>query len=308
MVLDYAEAYQAAVDEQYAADRRSQALWNTKNNNKIEWTGPNSIKVSNMDIKNGRRNRKRNTIGAVDSANYSLEWTTYKLSFDREWEISVDERDVDDTNGIATIAKITDEFNRTKKVPEQDKYMFSKLYQEKVKRDTTGDGLIEKSLDAKNVLDVFDDLMTEMDEAGIVGQRTLYVTNPVHKLLKQAETLNRYTVINGEGGAINRAVHSLDDVQIVPVPSERMMTEYDFDSDDAVATAAAKQINMFIINDDVHLAPSKYDFAGFQAPSALTRGNYLYYESEFSDVFILKNKVKGYAAVTEPAKGGNSSK
>lgn len=306
MVLNYAEAYQAAVDEQYASERKSQALWNTANNSKFDWAGPNSIKVSMMDIKGGRRNRKRNTIDGVKSADYSLDWETYKLSFDRDWEVSVDPSDVDDTNGIATIVKVTDEFNRTVKVKEQDKYMFSKLYQEKLQRDKTGNGLVEKELTPENILEVFDDLMVQMDEASVTGTRTLYVTNPVRRILKQAETLGRYPVINADNGAINRTVYSLDDVNIVSVPSELMKTDYDFDND-GVVKAGAKQIQMFLIAEGVHIAPSKYNFVGFQEPATLTKGNYLYYEREFSDVFILQNKVAGYAAVTAPDKAATGN-
>ena len=132
-LLNYAEAYGQAVDEKYAAIRTSDSLWKTPANNSLRWDGPNHVKVPMVSILDGRRDRKRNNVALGKMADYSNDWEDFKLAFDREWETSVDPRDVDDTNGIMTIAKITDEFNRTLKVPEQDKYMYSKLFKEMVR-------------------------------------------------------------------------------------------------------------------------------------------------------------------------------
>lgn len=306
-LLNYAEAYGQAVDERYAAIRTSDSLWKTPANNSLRWDGPNHVKVPMVSILDGRRDRKRNNVALGKMADYSNDWEDFKLSFDREWETSVDPRDVDDTNGIMTIAKITDEFNRTLKIPEQDKYMYSKLFKEKVRIEgAENDGIINLELTEQNVLRQFDKMMTAMDEAEVEGNRTLYITPAVNELLKNAQITNRFAMANGSGD-IQRTVHSLDDVTINVVPSSRMKTDYDF-TVGAADKAGAQQIQMFLIAENVHVAPDKYQFAGLQEPSALTQGNYLYYESEFADVFMFQNKSKGYAAVVKPADTANAGK
>jgi hypothetical protein len=302
--LNYAEGYGQAVDERYSAIETSADLWNASANSMVKWNGSKHVKIPRVDVKDGRRDRTRNQLGTPSIADYSNEWDDYELKFDRYWSTSVDPVDVDETNGIMTITKITDEMNRTLKVPEKDCYMYSKLFQEKARLSKDGSGIIQQKLDESNVLKAFDDMMVSMDESEVTGTRTLYVTASVNAMLKRADIANRYASINGQ--AIIRTVHSIDDVNIKVVPSRRMLTHYDF-SNGAVPATDAKQIEMFLITDGIHLAPNKYSFVGITAPNALTQGNYLYYEREFSDVFMLTNKQAGYSAVIDPGTSSSSN-
>ena len=59
--------------------------------------------------------------------------------------------------------------------------------------------------------------------------------------------------------------------------------------------ASAKQINMFLVHPSAILTPSKYAFVGMEAPAAGTKGDYIYYEKEYSDVFILNNRTGAIA-------------
>jgi len=301
MVLNYAGKYQQAISEAfYDENLRSQALWNSPSNSFITFDGAKHIKVPRLTVDEGRRDRKRATITAP-TANYSNDWDGYELAFDRYWETLVDPLDVDETNMVTSIANITRAFNLQQKLPEMDRYMFSKLYNEKVALDTDKTGLHTDTLSEANVLEAYDQAMANMDEARVPSQgRFLYVTPQINKLLKSAEAKNRAAQIAGNGN-LSRAVYSLDDVEIVVVPSDLMQTAYDF-TVGSVASTDAQQINMFLISNGVQIAPEKYSFVGMDAPSAATSGNYHYYEQAYADVFLLKPRHAGIEFFTDAPK------
>ena len=60
-------------------------------------------------------------------------------------------------------------------------------------------------------------------------------------------------------------------------------------------SGSAKQINLFLVHPSAILTPSKYAFVGMEAPAAGTKGDYIYYEKEYSDVFILNNRTGAIA-------------
>ena len=202
---------------------------------------------------------------------------------------------------MVSIANITRQFNLDSKMPEKDREMFSKLYQQKVKHDGQ-DGVHTESVDETNVLKLFDEMMSNFDEARIPAQgRILYVTPKMNSILKRADAMNR-TVVISDPSAITRTVHSLDEVTINVVPSDLMQTTFDF-SVGSKLKSDAKQIEMFLISNGVQIAPEKYSFVGFDQPSASTSGNYLYYEQSYDDVLLLSTKTKGYEVVVGNATG-----
>lgn len=302
--LNYAEVYSKAVDDHYANIRTSDKLWKTPTTNKVEWTGGKHIKVPSVSVASGRSDRTRNSLEKGKIAEYSNEWQDFVVEFDREWETTVDPKDVDETNYLTTIAKITDTFNTDWKIPEQDMFMYSQLFKRKIELDGANSvDVRSKVLTEDNIIETFDDMMCQMDEAGVTGARHLYVTYPVRNMLKNASFKNRVATMNGEGD-ITRSIHSLDDVDINPVPSRLMKTDVDF-TNGAVAKDSAQQIEMFLIADGVHVAPRKYTFVSLDAPSVSNHGLYDYYENEYADVFIFKNKSRGYSVVTAPQQAKN---
>ena len=293
--VNYAEDYQSAIQQAfYDGHLFSADLWNSPSNSVIKFDGAKHIKVPRLTIEQGRQDRTRRTITAVQ-ANYSNDWDSYELTNERFWSTLVDPSDVDESNMVISIANITKQFNLDEKMPEMDRQMFSKLYTEKV---AAGDGgLHEDTLDEKNILTAFDDMMVNFDEARIpqVG-RILYVTPKVNAILKRAEAMNRELTLK-DSNNVQRTVYSLDDVTIKVVPSDLMQTAYDFTVESKIKDDA-KQIEMFLIFNGVQIAPQKYSFVGFDAPSAANSGNYLYYEQSYDDVLLLKTKTAGIEFVT----------
>lgn len=288
--INYAENYQSAIQQAfYDGHLFSSDLWNSPSNGIVKFDGAKHIKVPRLSIDEGRRDRARRTI-TQPVANYSNDWDSYELTNERYWSTLVDPLDVDESNAVISIANVTKQFNLDEKMPEMDREMFSKLYSRK--EEAADGGILTDTLTEENILEVFDNMMADFDESRITGSgRILYVTPKINSMLKRAEALNRQINLS-DPGKIKRSVYSLDDVTIKVVPSDLMQTAYDFTVGSKLLDDA-KQIQMFLIFNGVQIAPQKYSFAGFDAPTASNSGNFLYYEQSYDDVFLLKTKTKG---------------
>lgn len=297
MAINYADKYQQAViDGFYPNDLYSSALWQSPSNSQINFLDAKHIKVPRLQILSGRKNRERRTI-TTPAANYSLNYDVYELKFDRYWSTLVDPLDMDESNQVVSMAKITKQYNQDSKMPEKDREMFSKLFEQRQAINTDegideNAGIHTESLDAKNALKAYDEMMRNLDRARVPAQgRILYCDTATYYMLKDAEAVNR-TIVVGDAQNINRAVRSLDEVTVVPVPEDLIQTKFDF-TDGSKEADDAKQIKMMLIWNGTQIAPEKYSFAGFDAPSASTSGNWLYYEQSYDDVLLLKPKFRG---------------
>ena len=90
---------------------------------------------------------------------------------------------------------------------------------------------------------------------------------------------------------------------IEEIPSDLMQTAYDF-SDGWTAAAGASQIGMILYDSMSIAAPIVYDTAMISAPTAQSKGKYLYYERYYYDVFCLAQRQAGvFAFVGAPSLG-----
>lgn len=295
-VLNYAELYQQALQQKYSQGLFFNELYNTPTNQQIRWVDAKTIKIPRIDVA-GMVDVDRDSIGEF-TRQVDNSWETKTLEHDREFRTLVDPVDVDETNMAVTIANITRVFNDEQKIPEMDKYMASKLFAE---LQSFGQSVDTTALNEQVILDAYDELMAQMDEAEVPQEgRLLYVTPAVNKLLKNAEKLTRYLSVTSNPGSVARGVRSLDDVTIKVVPSARMKTVYDF-TQGAVPGTGAAQINMILIHPSAIVAPQKYEFVSLDQPSARTGGKYLYYERLYWDVFAFERKVPGIKMnITQP--------
>ena len=297
--LNYAQAYQQGLQKRYSENGLlfTQKLWNSPSNTLLKFTGAKEVKVPRLLIKEGRKDRTRRTITNID-ANYENQWETYTLTNERYWSTLVDPSDVDETNYVTSIANITKTFNDTEKIPEMDKFMVSKLFSLKKALDTESKQIKSLNLTEENFLATFDELMEQMDEAGVPAEgRVIFCTPAVKRMIKNIKQFGRTVNIHGQGTVIDRSIGRLDDVTIEPfIPSDRMKTVYNF-TNGAKVDPTAKQIHFFLIHIPCMAAPQKYEFVGLDQPSASTSGNYLYYEQSYDDVLLFNQKHEGLAFV-----------
>ena len=265
-------------------------LYNVANNQVYKFVDAKTIHIPSISV-TGRKNVNRDSIDGTFQRNVDNSFETKTLTFYREWSTSIDPADVMDTNMILTIQNATQVFNETQKFPEKDAYTISKIYADWVAEGKTAD---TTELTVDNILAVFDKLMEAMDEALVPSQgRILYVTPAVKTLLKSASNIGLSKSVEHQAN-INRVVDRLDEVRLITVPSFLMKTAYDFTTGFA-PSASAKQVNMFLVHPSAILTPNKYAFVGMEAPAAGTKGDYIYYEKEYADVFILNNRTGAIA-------------
>jgi hypothetical protein len=193
--------------------------------------------------------------------------------------------DIVETNDVATIANITRTFNELQKIPEMDAYLAAKLYAA-VTPDTT-------ALTSANILTTWDGYLEAMTNARVNRDRlTAYMTPGVYKLLKEAAGLTRF-VDTAEGfRGVDRNVARLDGVNIREVPADLMKSSFVF-TEGFVPATGAKQINMIIADPMAVAAPVKYETAMMSAPTAQSKGKYLYYERYYYGAFVLAKRTGG---------------
>ena len=289
--VNYAEAYERALAQAYPNVLNFGELYNVANNRVYKFVDAKTIHIPSISV-TGRKNVNRDAIDGQFQRNVDNEWETKTLTFYREWSTSLDPADVMDTNMVLTIQNATQVFNETQKFPEKDAYTISKIYADWVAEGKTAD---KTPLTVDNILNVFDQLMEAMDEALVPSQgRLLYVTPAVKTLLKSASQIGLLRSVQSGANTINRVVDRLDEIKLITVPSFLMKTAYTFTTG-FTPSATAKQVNLFLVHPSAILTPSKYAFVGMEAPAAGTKGDYIYYEKEYSDVFILNNRTGAIA-------------
>lgn len=285
--LNYATQYQQALEQEFPYVLYFGHLFATPNNGRYRWVNSRVIEIPTITT-TGRVDGDRDTIG-TRKRNYNNAWTPLTLENHRTWQTLVHPRDIDETNQVASIANITRVFNDEQKFPEMNAYCISKIYSEWTAKGKTAD---TTELTTENILEVFDNMMKKMDDARVPrAGRILYVTPDVRTLIQNAKTIYRTMDIGKRSQALQRAITSIDEVEIPEsVPSDMMKTVYDFTEGWAV-DGSAKQINMVLIHPMAVITPVSYEFAQLDPPSAGSQGKWDYFEESFEDVFVLPNKV-----------------
>lgn len=293
-VYEYAETFTQLLQQKYEKELCSDDL--TKSNPQVTFINAQTIKLPRMTV-SGYKDHTRTP--GFNSGTLSNDWEPKKLSHDRDIEFFVDPMDIDETNLTLSVANIQNVFETEQAIPEKDSYRFSKLYAE---LNTYKAGNISTTaITAANFLDVFDDMMEAMDEAGVPEEgRILYLTPKMMKIAKKAEGIQRTMDVARGSNAVNRKVHSLDDVKLKSVPSARMKTKYEF-TEGCVASSSAKQINMILIHTSCVVCRDKYSYIKLFTPGtdSRTADGYLYQNRCYGDLFLLEKKAEGCAMNVE---------
>ena len=297
--INYADQFSQFLVQKYEAESRSYGL--LQSNPQVQWLNAKTVKLPVIAL-TGYKNHTR-TIG-FNTGDLTNTWEAKTLKFDRDVEFFIDAMDVDETNLVASVANIQNVFETEQAIPESDAYRFSKLYSEF----TGKDGQVDTTkLTPENILPMFDEWMSDMDDDSVPEEgRILYVTPAVHKVLKEAEGLTRFLQVNPNNGSIYRNVHSLDDVQIVTVPSGRFKTAYDFTTG-FVPAASAGQINAILVHPSAVVARERYDYIKMFAPGTDSRtgSGYIYQNRKYQDLFLLNQRVAGVKVNASTAGGSN---
>ena len=105
----------------------------------------------------------------------SNDWEPKKLAHDRDVEFFIDPMDIDETNLVLSVANIQTTFEEEQAIPEKDSYRFSKLHTELLEYGTTPDST---ALTKQVILEMFDEYMAKMDEAGVPEEGRIITQRP----------------------------------------------------------------------------------------------------------------------------------
>lgn len=287
-VVNYAEAYASALAQAYPYVLNFGELYNTENRNKYKVVDAKTIKIPVLST-SGRVDGDRDMIGPF-RRRHDNAWEVKELKNYRTWDTLIHPVDVQQSNMVMSIQNATKVYNEEQKFPEMDAYLVSKIHELKIAQDAGSDSNVVLTED--NVLSEFDKAMEAMDEARVPQSgRILYVTPAVKRLIKTTKNITRQINLSANTGVLQREISRIDEVKIKVVPSDLMKTIYNF-TDGWKPGVSTKQINMFLVHPGSILPVVSYSFASMQAPSALTKGKYLYFEESFEDVFILNKRSK----------------
>lgn len=280
---NYVSQFDNRIREMYGHDLLSNDLYNT--NLDIQIKNTKDIRLPKMTV-SGYKDHNRGSLG-FNTGTISNDFETKTLDHDRDIEFAIDPMDVDETDLIVSIANVQKRFETTQAIPELDCYTFSKLYSE-AKR--VGSTIKNTVINASNVLADFDENCEAFENAGVPLSRCiLYCTPAFHTVLKNAEGIQRTFSVNSGTSAINRAVHSLDDLgKIKAVPAERLKTAYDFTEGYGVATSG-KQIHYILVDPEAQVSRVKYAYITTFTPGhdSRTADNYLYQNRRYNGTFAL---------------------
>ena len=285
-VYEYAETFTSLLQQKYAKELCSDAL--TQSHPEVKFINAQTIKLPRMTV-SGYKDHTRTP--GFNTGTLSNDWEPKKLEHDRDIEFWIDPLDIDETNLTLSVANIQNTFETEQAIPEKDSYRFSKIHAE---MEAYSGRIVKDAVTVENFLEMFDEEMAVMDEAGVPEEgRMMYVTPSMNRIIKEAQGLQRTITVTAPL-TINRSVHSLDDVTFKMVPAARMKTKYDF-TDGCAAAADAKQINWIMLHPSCLVCRDKYSYIKLFTPGtdSRTADGYLYQNRCFGDLFLLEKKVEG---------------
>lgn len=285
--LNYATEYSKAMANMYPYWSYFSDLYGSPNSATYKPISGKAVAVQSMTT-SGARAVNRDQITGTFNRNFNTSEQILTMRMDREWDTLADPMDIQE-DPIVNIANITKTFNEFQKVPEMDAYAASALAQAA----SSFGGVDATALTADNILETWDTYLAYMVNQRVPRDRIRAKMTPdTYKLLKEAAGITRFVEADTGIRNIDRNVGKLDGVVIMEVPKDIMMSAYDFTEGWASATGA-KQINLLMFDPIAIAAPVVYETSMMSAPTAQSKGKWLYYERYYYDVFALNQRLPG---------------
>ena len=290
--VNYASEYSRALAQMYPYLSYFAALLAGNNSNRYKSGMGKTMYIPTITV-TGARDVNRNSINGDFSRNWENQWQAVELQMDRDWDTLIDPMDIDETAGVAAIANITRAFVEQQKVPEMDAFIASKL----ASFASAFGGVSTQSLTSSTILTEWDNALAYMVNQRVNRDRVVaYMTPATYKLLKQATGMTRFIEVTSGIRDVDRNIARLDGVQVIEVPDDMMKTAYTFTTGWAVDTSTAQQINFLLVDPEAVAFPVKYETAMVSAPTAQSKGKYLYYERYYYGGFCLNERQAGVYA------------
>ena len=289
--VNYAAEYSRALAQAYPYLSYFGQIWASPNSALYRPGMGKTMYIPTLQV-SGARDVNRDQITGTFNRNWNNSLQAVELQMDREWDTLVDPMDISESGDVATIANITRAFTEFQKIPEMDAFLASKL----ASFASAFGGVSTQSLTSSTILTEWDNALEYMTNQRVNRDRLIaYMTPGTYKLLKQSTGLTRFIEVTNGIQPVDRNIARLDGVTVVEVPADMMKTAYTFTQGWAIADGAA-QINFLLVDPMAVGAPIKYETAMMSAPTAQSKGKYLYYERYYYGAFILNQRQAGVYA------------
>ncbi len=289
--IEYAKVFQKELDKQVT--ECSTSGWMEDNASQVIYNGGGEIKLPKMVLK-GLADYDRDTGYTGGAVTYSYE--TMTLTQDRGRRFRIDALDVDESNFGLAAANVAAEFQRTKVIPEIDAYRYSTLAAAaEIKTEYTP----EKATILSTLIE---EIGKVREAAGDECELVVAMARSVYdKLMLSEEVTHSIDCSNFVQGDLELSVKSIAGAAIIPVPSARMKTGYDFSATDGFsAKSDAKQINWIICPKSAPIAVSKTDNVKIITPEQNQFADAWDIDyRKYHDLFIPDNKKAVIAVCTE---------
>lgn len=283
--ITYAKIVQNVLDENAVRDMTTG--WMDANDDQVKYNGGNEIKIAKLSTQGlGTYDRDEGYAqGAI-----TLAWETRTMTQDRGRKFQLDAMDVDETNFLATVTNVMNDFQVEHVVPEIDAYRLSKIAGEAITANVAGMVTTGQTIAANPstlaTLRAIKTGISRIREKGYSGQLVVHATDAV-VLELEIELAGRLTTVTWSQGGIDTQVPSIDGVPIIATPSNRMVTAitlYDgktagsgSDPDQTVGGfvkgATAKDINFLILPMATPIAVTKQDKLRIFDPNTNQKAN-----------------------------------
>jgi len=224
--ISYASVYLKKLDQAFKQSSVTQNLEAAQGTWRNSDFDPQTIYIQSLSLQ-GLGAYSRST--GYTSGDATLTWNSHTFSQERSRKFTIDVMDL--REAYLAIAKVGTEFQRMHVSPEIDAYRFEAI-------STACSIDVNADLTYDNTIEAIDTGIQTLDDAEVPKEgRVLYVSNTVHKNMKQSGvfTYNRQVDTSG-GTSISRDIEMYEGMRVIKVPSARFYSDFDF-----TASGAGKQ-------------------------------------------------------------------
>jgi hypothetical protein len=255
MAINKATIYERLLDSVVQAGLTSTPL--TAKQSMIQYSGGDTVKIAKLTATGfGTYSR---TAG-YPTGTASLDWGTYTIPYDRGVSFLIDVMDQDETAGMLSSGNLIAEFGNAHEVPEVDSARYMAIFQAIVDDTTVVYGYYLPVI--ATILTQFNsDVSAIRAKCGRTPQLIAFMGESAFGILSNSTQLSKEMMVQSVAGdnGVTTDIYKINGVQIIPVPDDRLLTEYAFSATNGYSAKAwAQQMNWVICSPDAVVAFEKH--------------------------------------------------
>ena len=255
-----------------------------------DYLNANEVKVMKLSMV-GLGNYSRTT--GYPAGDITATWETMQLAAERGRAFTLDRMDNEESLGLV-LGNLISEWMRVYVAPELDAYRFAEYAAAAIAASNAATPATLST--AANLLAAIDAANLAMSEDEVPEEgRKLFITFTLYELLKGAVTRQF-----GNENRVDRAIKTLENTEIIPVPQSRFYTIIDLNAGATSSAggyaknASGKDINFLLLHPSAVLQPVKLNQVKYFSPDVnqISDGHLWQYRL-YHDAFVYENKVNG---------------